>query len=127
LTVRKDDVDSMINLAAAYRACLGLHNPDRVYELSKRAVRQAPSYGLAHLNLGNYFGEYGMEWYVVEKDESNTERPYFVKRTTNTEMLRLAIESYNKAAELDDNLRPQCNDLRAIVERVLERPTSEPI
>lgn len=112
----------MINLATAYSTCKERNNPGREYELLLKATELAPNYGLAHVNIGNYLGKYGMEWYVVEKDETNTDQPYCVKRTTNKEMLRLAVVSYHRAAELDDKLRGLCDHQVAIVEQFLRTP-----
>lgn len=110
LKLKKDDVDSMVNLAAAYRNCKELENPKREYELLEHATRIAPNYALAHLNLGHFFAKYG-GWKDIGNKLDEIKNAGSAEVTLNLGYLEQALRCYDTAARLDPNLADMCESV----------------
>jgi hypothetical protein len=118
LKLREDDIDTMVNLAAAYRTCTKFENPQREYELLKRAVALAPNYALVYLNLAHFFAKYG-GWKEFRDNLDDINNKGSASVTFNINYLQQAIIFYKKAAKLDKNLKETCKTMSEGVQNLI--------
>jgi len=101
LAVRNDDVDAMVNLAAAYRESGTHRDRSREMALLLDAYRRAPDYGLVWLNMGHFYARNGGVDDIARLMAGDAEDG---TATIDIAQLDQARQCYLKAAEVDPAL-----------------------
>jgi len=99
-----DDIESLVNLAVIYINYDFLNNFDKAKDLLEHAISLNNNYGLAWLNLGNYYTYRGGAPTIVATVNkiSSDSKSRAIK--SNIHDLFKALKCYDKAFQLDESL-----------------------